>query len=88
MGKCVSHSTGSKGKGKFEIIQHMNNEKSRSGVQKWWQYFVFIEMERKEERGLEKHNSVPDAPTLLQFLTVFHSCYELLASVGNVENIH
>lgn len=72
MGKHVSHLRVSEGKGKFVIMQAMNN-KSHSGVQKWWQGFVFLEMERREETGLEKHNSVPDAPTFFRFLTVFHS---------------
>ena len=73
MGKHFSHSTCSKGKGNFVTKQHMSNQKSHSRIQKWWQDFVFVEMERREEGGLEKHNSVADAPTLLQFLTVFHS---------------
>ena len=72
MGKHVSHSTDSKGKGKSVIMQYMNNQKSYSGIQKWWQDFAFVEMERKEARGLEKHNSAPDAP-LLQFLISFLS---------------
>lgn len=48
--------------------------------------FVFVEMGRREAKGLEKHNPVPDAPTLLQFVTV--RCYDLLSSVANVVNIH
>lgn len=71
MGKRVSHSTGSKGKGKLVIMQHMNNEKSPSGIQKWWQDFVFVETERREERGLEKHNSVLMLPPSFSFLQSF-----------------
>lgn len=73
MGKHISHSTDSKGKGKSVIMQYMNNQKSYSGIQRWWQDFVFVEMERKEVRGLEKCNSAPDAPLLLQFLISFLS---------------
>lgn len=73
MRKRVSHSTGNKGKAKSLIMQHTNTQKSHIRIWKQWQGFVFAEMERKEARGLEKHNSVPDAPPLLQFPMFFHS---------------